>query len=83
MVMAAIVGTLLYFPAGLAVVLVCNLVELPAVSLITFGGALGVFTGLLAWWLIGFAIVLPYAAFIFPWHAKMDGFELPGSSESR
>jgi succinate-acetate transporter protein len=66
--MAAIIGTLLYFPAAIAVALVCAAASVRAESLLTFGGSLGLVAGILAWWLVGVAIALPYAAFVFPWH---------------
>jgi succinate-acetate transporter protein len=73
-VMAAIVGSLLYFPLGLALALLCALAGIPAQSLITFGGVLGAVSGMLVWWLVSCALALAYAAFVFPWHANVDGF---------
>jgi hypothetical protein len=75
-VMAAIVATLCYWPAVLAVALVVSLLDMSPGLLVTFGGALNTFFGFLAWWLIAFALSLAYAAWLFPW-------DLPQSQENR
>lgn len=77
-VMTAVVATMLYWPIGIAVVLVCALIGIPAQALITFGGVLGTLAGMLAWWLLVFALTLPYAASVFPWGGRMDGFHSAG-----
>lgn len=77
LVMAAIVASLLYWPAAVVVAFVCTLIGVPAEGLATFGGTLGMFAGMVAWWFVAFALVLPYVACVFPWGAKTDGF--PGS----
>ena len=74
LVMAAVVATMLYWPIGIAVAVVCALVGFPFSSLVTFGGSLGNFGGMLAWWLVVFGLTLPYAAVMFPWDSKADGF---------
>ena len=73
-VMAAIVASLLYWPAALVLVLLASLMGVTAESLVTLGGSLGIFSGMLAWWLLLFALVLPYAVSVFPWNVKLDGF---------
>lgn len=74
--MAAIVATLVYWPAVLAVALLLRLLDRSPGVLVTFGGSLNMFFGLLAWWLIAFALSLAYAAWVFPW-------DLPQSQENR
>lgn len=75
-VMAAIVATLVYWPACLALALLFKLLDRSPVMLVTFGGALNTFFGLLAWWLITFALALAYAAWAYPWDS-------PQSQENR
>jgi uncharacterized membrane protein len=74
MVMTAIVASVLYWPAGLALVALFALIGIPAESLLTLGGTFGVVSGMLAWWLFSFALALPYAACVFPWSLELDGF---------
>lgn len=74
MVMAAIVATLLYFPLGLALVLVLRVAGIGFETVATFGGAFGVFLGLVVWWLLVFAGALIYAACLFPWRDKVLGW---------
>lgn len=71
-VMAAIVATLVYWPAVLAVALFFRLLDRSPRVLVTFGGALNTFFGLLAWWLIAFALALAYAGWAFPWDARQS-----------
>lgn len=73
-VMAAIVGSLLYWPLALVLVLLCALAGIPAQSLVTFGGVLGTVSGMLVWWLVSCTLALAYAAFMFPWHANVGGW---------
>ena len=62
-VMAAIVTTMLYFPAGALVGLVCYLAgEVPVWQLVTFGGAIFAPFGMVLWWLIGFVPAFVYSA---------------------
>jgi len=68
------VASLLYGPAAVVVAVFCAVSGFSLQNLVTFGGALGVFPGMLAWWLISFAAVLPYAVFVFPWDSPIDGF---------
>ena len=70
-VIAAIVATLLYFPVGLGLVLLLRIVGIGFETLATFGGVLGVFPGLVLWWLVFFAGALAYAAWLFPWGDKV------------
>ena len=73
-VMAAVVASLVYWPAGVVVALVCALVGASPQAILTFGGGLGTLTGMLGWWLILFVLSGPYAAWFFPWDASIDGF---------
>jgi len=65
--MAAIVATLLYGPVGLVLALALALFGISFQAALTFGGAVGTFLGLAAWWLLAFASACVYAAFTFPW----------------
>ncbi len=76
----AVVTMMLYWPIGIALAVVCALIGIPFSSLVTFGGALGSAAGMLAWWLVVFALTVPYAAVMFPWNAKIDGFRSPGEN---
>lgn len=69
-VMAAIVATLLYPPVGIALGLLLGLFGVPLDAVVTFGGAVNTYAGMLAWWLVAFALALVYAAFAFPWDAR-------------
>jgi len=82
-VMTAVVATMLYWPIGIALAVICALIGFPFASVVTFGGALGKFTGMLAWWLAVFAATLPYAAFMFPWDTKTDGFRREENAPDR
>ena len=81
--MTAVVATMLYWPIGIGLAVICALIGFPFKSLVTFGGYLGTFAGMLAWWLVVFAATLPYAAVMFPWDAKADGFRTPGDAPDR
>ena len=70
--MAAIVATMVYWPVWVVLVVLCALLGLKAQTYLSFGGALGTFSGMAAWWLLAFAMALPYAACVFPWELKMD-----------
>lgn len=72
--MAAIVATLLYWPAGVVAGALLGLLGVPIDSFVTFGGAINRFAGLAAWWLIAFAAALAYASVAFPWAAETRGF---------
>lgn len=72
--MTAVVAMMLYWPIGILLAVICALIGFPFNSLVTFGGALGTVAGMAAWWLLIYALTLPYAAFVFPWDAKADGF---------
>ena len=72
--MTAVVAMMLYWPIGIGLAVICALIGFPFHSLVTFGGALGAVAGMVAWWLVVFVLTLPYAAFMFPWDAKADGF---------
>jgi len=72
-VMAALVATMAYFPFGLALIFVFHFAGIGFETLITFGGTLRIFVGLVAWWLLIFAGALVYAAFVFPWGDRALG----------
>ena len=72
--MTAVVAMMLYWPIGILLAVVCALVGFPFNSLVTFGGYFGSVAGMVAWWFLVFALTLPYAAVMFPWDAKADGF---------
>ncbi len=62
-VMAAIAATLMFLPVGAILALSSFAVlGISFHALLTFGGALNGFEGLLAWWTLGFLAALPYAA---------------------
>jgi hypothetical protein len=61
-VMSAVVATLVYVPVGLALLLVLRALGVPFDSAASFGGLLGTFSGLFAWWLITFLGSCVYAA---------------------
>jgi hypothetical protein len=73
-VMGAIVATLLYLPAGIALALAFGLFGVPLEAVITFNGAFDIAWGLCAWWLAVFALACIYAACAFPWEAKAMGW---------
>ena len=79
--MTAVVAMMLYWPIGIGLAVICALIRFPFNSLVTFGGALGAVSGMVAWWLVVFALTLPYAAFMFPWDAKADGFRDPDAPD--
>jgi hypothetical protein len=65
--MAAIVATLLWLPVGaLLAVLARFVLDMPLQDFLSFGGALNVVVGLLAWWALAFVASLVYAAFAMP-----------------
>jgi hypothetical protein len=67
LIMAAIVATLLCLPTGaLLAVLAYAALDVPLEGFLTFGGALSLFAGLLAWWLLAFLPSLVYTAFAMP-----------------
>ena len=70
-VMAAIVATMAYFPLGLAAALALNIAGIGFEEVVTFGGGLWIFPGLIAWWLVVFAGALVYTACFFPWRDKV------------
>lgn len=65
-VMGAIVATLLYLPAGIALALAFGLFGVSLEALVTFGGALEIYWGLCVGWLVVFAAACIYAACAFP-----------------
>lgn len=65
--MAAIVATLLYLPVGAVLALLAYLLlDVPVQSVLTFGGALHLVAGLLAWWTVAFVAAVLYAGFAMP-----------------
>jgi hypothetical protein len=65
--MAAIVATMLCWPVGIVVLSLLGLFGVPIEAAMTFGGTLNRYSGLLAWWLVGFVPALAYTACVFPW----------------
>ena len=61
-VVAAVVATLFYVPAGLAMLLILRVFGVPFDSVATFGGLLGTFSGLFVWWLLVFVPSCIYVA---------------------
>jgi hypothetical protein len=74
LILAVIGASLLYFPAALLVVLFFAALGVPFETVLTIGGWLGVLSGMLAWWLLLFAVVLPCALLLLPWNVRLDGF---------
>ena len=67
LVMAALVTTLLYAPAGAVLgVLAFLLLGIPAHAFITFGEVLNAPAGLALWWAIAFVPALVYAVLCTP-----------------
>ena len=67
-VMAAIVTSALLVPvAGLLALMAFLLFGVPLSGFVTFGGALGLFQGVLAWWGMLLVPVLVYSAYVMPW----------------
>jgi hypothetical protein len=52
---------------------IVGLAGVPLDHLLTFGGALGRYAGMFAWWLAFFVLALVYAGFAFPWD-ETQGF---------
>jgi len=71
-VTAVIVATMLYFPAGALLLVAVTPLGVSPQALATFGSRLGLFPGLVAWWLIVLVPVLVYTAFVYPWADKHD-----------
>ena len=68
-VMAAVVNTALFVPAGAILAFLCFL--LFGVSLhgfVTFGGLLHPVAGLILWWAALLVPSLVYSAYMMPWH---------------
>ena len=63
-VTAAVVATLFYVPVGLATLLILRVFGVPYDSVVSFGGALGMFSGLFAWWLLTFILAYVYVAIV-------------------
>ncbi|HEY2336635.1 MAG TPA: hypothetical protein VGI18_04640 [Burkholderiales bacterium] len=69
--MASIVATLLYWPAGVALVLVLSAFGIALDTVVTFGGSFSRLVGLFTWWLLSFAIACVYIACAFPWEERV------------
>ena len=69
-VVAVVVTTILYVPAGILLALVLTPFGISLQALATFGGRLELFPGLVAWWLIVLVPALVYTAFMYPWGGK-------------
>jgi Zn-dependent protease len=70
-VMASIVATLLYWPAGVTLALVLGAFGVPLDTVVSFGGSFNRLVGLFAWWLLAFAIACVYIACAFPWEERV------------
>jgi hypothetical protein len=67
MTMAAIVATLLCVPVGAVLAVLASMfLDVPVQSVLTFGGALHLVAGLLAWWTVAFVAAVVYAVFAMP-----------------
>lgn len=75
--MAAMVATVLYVPLEIALAFFLGVFGVPLDAVVTFGGMLNPYAGVLTWWLLAFALALTHAAFALPW-AETRGFRLPG-----
>jgi hypothetical protein len=71
---AAIVATLVYLPACLAVALAFHVLGKSVDAWMTLGGALHPALGMLVWWLVVFLGSCGYAAWFFPWGEKVTGW---------
>lgn len=71
-VMAAVVATLFYAPAAVACALLVRMLGASPEAVATFGGRLGLFAGLLVWWLLAFIAACIYAACAFPWESNIS-----------
>ena len=69
--MAAIVATLVYWPVGIALLLLLKLLGISFEAVVTFGGLFNTLFGLFVWWLLAFAGSCIYAAYAFPWGEKV------------
>jgi hypothetical protein len=67
MVMAAIVATLVYVPAGIGLPLLLSLFGISIDAVVTFGGFFNILLGMVVWWLLVFAVACIYTACVFPW----------------
>lgn len=69
LVMAAIVTSALYVPAGALIAAPFLLAGVSLENVVSFGGLVPALGGLVAWWGILFLPALVYSAFVMPWHA--------------
>ena len=70
-VMAAIVATLFYVPAALAVALLFAVLGVSIDPVVTFGGFFNLLIGMCVWWLLAFAAACAYTACAFPWEDEV------------
>ena len=71
LVMAAIVTTALFLPAGTILVLLASaLFGVTLLGFITFGGFFTLLEGVLVWWAVFFLPALVYATYAMPWNAE-------------
>jgi hypothetical protein len=69
-VMAAVVTSLLYCPAGALLALLCFVaMGVSFHAFVTFGDTFSAFAGLLVWWTVVFLPAFAYAAFTLPWRS--------------
>ena len=72
--MATVVATLVYLPAAVVLGLLLRVFGISPESVATFGGRLGLFAGLLGWWLLTFNAACIYAACTFPWENEIEAW---------
>lgn len=65
--MGLVVGTLAFLPCAVLAGLAFWLFRASPEGFVTFGGTLGFFSGLFAWWLLTVVAGAVYAAWVFPW----------------
>jgi hypothetical protein len=68
--LAAVVTTLLYVPAGALLAGLLFLAGASPHTVLTFDRALNAVQGLIAWWALGFVPALAYVAYALPWSRR-------------
>ena len=68
--MAAIVTTMLFLPAGALLAALFFLFGISLHAFATFNGALNAYQGVAAWWIIAFLPTAAYSAYVLPWDGR-------------